>query len=109
MISEVKDLLSLVKDMVNLVKNIKDTLPNGENREELESKLKDAERKARALEAGVAKELGYPLCRCDFPPTIMLETSEQKVFRCPKCNKVEDTQDLCETFAIPKRDYSGFI
>lgn len=109
MISEIKDLLSVAKDIVNLVKNVKDTLPENETREELDGKLKEAERKALAVEAGIARELGYPLCRCSFPPTIMLEKAEAKVFSCPVCNKVEDRRDICIIAPSTKRDYSGFI
>jgi len=56
--------------------------------------LDHAIRTAAVAEAEVAKALGYELCKCQFPPTIMLTvgyhserppTLKGPVFECPKC------------------------
>jgi len=53
-----------------------------------------AERTVAVAEAEVAKALGYELCKCQFPPTIMLTVGHKSdrggsgtgpVFECPKC------------------------
>jgi hypothetical protein len=56
--------------------------------------LDHAVRTAAIAEAEVAKALGYELCKCEFPPTIMLTVGYRNergpsgkgpVFECPKC------------------------
>ena len=60
----------------------------------LDQALDHAERSAVIAEAEVAKALGYQLCKCAFPPTIMLTVGYRSgrpasdtgpVFECPKC------------------------
>src|SRR5260370_2308167 len=56
--------------------------------------LDKAEEAAKVAEAEIAKAFGYELCKCGFPPTVMLTvgyTTEWQsgkggpVFECPKC------------------------
>jgi hypothetical protein len=68
-----------------------------EQKKVVEEALDHAIRTAAVAEAEVAKALGYELCKCQFPPTIMLTvgyksergergaTASGPVFECPKC------------------------
>jgi hypothetical protein len=59
--------------------------------------IDNAERALRLAEAQIAQELQYELCRCQFPPTPMLEVGHldlpgltgdrRPVYRCPACGK----------------------
>jgi hypothetical protein len=61
----------------------------------IDAALDHAEQTAGVAEAEVAKALGYELCKCEFPPTIMLTVGFYSgrdptrkagpVFECPKC------------------------
>jgi hypothetical protein len=54
----------------------------------------DAAARAHALaENQIAESLGYQLCRCTFPPQIMLSTGynsegHTESYRCPRCARV---------------------
>jgi len=40
-------------------------------------------------EAKKAHDMGYPLCLCTYPPTIMRQSQSQGEFACEHCNKIE--------------------
>ncbi len=82
-------------DAIRIAKDAKDLLPK-KKREPLEKKLEEAERAAKLAEAQIAQGLGYELCRCTFPPQIMLSIGEQE--QCPKCKRT--LSDVIS--AIPK-------
>lgn len=54
----------------------------------LEQEIAKAERLLKASEAAAAKAMGYRLCRCTFPPQIMLWKKTEKVHVCPECEDV---------------------
>ena len=61
-------------------------IPDGEDKSNIEAKLIQTEKESAIAEAATAKELGYELCKCTFPPQIMLFIKELNVSRCPKCH-----------------------
>jgi hypothetical protein len=82
------------KAVLEFGKKIKDTLPNSQDRSELEEKLINAEKAQSIAEVELVKVLGYKLCQCTFPPQIMLSIghkeincSMKEVFECKKCGK----------------------
>ncbi len=93
-LQELNGWITAVKGTFSIVKSIKDTLPESEEKEALESKLIQAEKAQGIAEAELAKALGYKLCQCTFPPQIMLSIghkeinySMREVFECSKCGK----------------------
>ena len=56
-----------------LVKDVQQALPSGEKKEVAGRTLEEADKQLRLAEAEIAKALGYSLCRCEFPPTPMLQ------------------------------------
>jgi hypothetical protein len=56
-----------------LVKDVQQALPSGETKEIAGRTLEEADKQLRLAEAEIAKALGYHLCRCEFPPTPMLQ------------------------------------
>jgi hypothetical protein len=80
------DLLKGARDL------IRDALPKGEKSEktkqEIDTKIQETERAFKASQAELAKELGYRLCRCEFPPNVMLWNKDTRINVCPACGDV---------------------
>lgn len=85
MIEEIATVLKIAKSAVELGKEAKSLLPNSEEKEQIELRLEDVEKELRIAEASTAKELGYDLCQCSFPPQIMLFNNEKGATVCPNC------------------------
>lgn len=86
----------MFKEIIDLVKNVKDLLPDGEKKTLIVQRLDEIEKKTKEAEAQIAKNLGYKLCQCTFPPQIMLSIGYQgsssissiEKFQCPRCKKI---------------------
>lgn len=91
-ISAVKITFDALRTAIGLVKDTKELLPK-EKAEAVSAALATAESSSLIAEAEVAKALGYELCKCSFPPTIMLTVGQHNgrgqgtgpVHGCPKC------------------------
>ena len=86
--------LSLFGHAIGLVKQTKDLLPESQDKEAIGKSLEEADKAVKMAEAQIAQALGYHLCKCTFPPQIMLSKgykevnySQQEEFVCPLCNK----------------------
>ncbi len=82
--------LQLVKEGIQFLRQVKDLLPTDAKRQEAEERLNVAERSLQMAEAQVANELGYRLCKCTWPPQIMLSRGSKEydeIFECPLCGK----------------------
>lgn len=87
--------LEMLRATVGLVKDVRDVLPAGEQREAITSAIEQSTKQLQIAEAQIALGLGYELCRCQFPPTIMLLAGHLSgrgspprvgpVYECPKC------------------------
>jgi hypothetical protein len=85
MVAEIASALALGKSALDILKQVKDLLPEGAKKEEATAKLIEAETKLKESQAKTAKELGYKLCQCTFPPSIVLLKAGE--LRCPECNE----------------------
>jgi hypothetical protein len=70
--------LTAAKTALDLVKGLRSELPKGDKSDQIEKNIDDAERALKASEAELAKGLGYRICRCTFPPQIMLWREKEK-------------------------------
>ena len=70
--------LTALKQAINL-------LPDNPTKADATTALERAEQEFELAQAEAAKRLGYHLCRCTFPPQIMLFTGEEGCYKCPKC------------------------
>ena len=68
----VKSGFDAIRAALGLVKDVQGALPAGEKKEAAARALEEADKQIRLGEAQIAKALGYPLCRCAFPPTPMV-------------------------------------
>jgi len=90
--ASVKIGLSLFSEAIGLVKKTQEILPHSQEKEAIERSLNEASKAAKLAEAQIAQALGYHLCKCTFPPQVMLsngykETNYTHVeeFICPMC------------------------
>lgn len=87
--------IDMLRNAVGLVKDVRDALPSGEKRDAITSAIDQSAKQLLIAEAQIASGLGYQLCRCEFPPTIMLTAGHLSgrgnpprtgpVYECPKC------------------------
>ena len=86
------------KTVIEIFKGIKSELPEGPETERTQEQIERAEQALRAAEAQLAKELGYQLCKCTFPPQIMLSAGRhpkhdtQEIFKCERCGNQEPSE-----------------
>lgn len=91
-IEHLAEYLTAAKTVIEIFKGIKSELPQGPETEKTQEQIERAEKALRAAEAQLAKELGYNLCKCTFPPEIMLsekmhERYNIEIFKCRSCGK----------------------
>jgi len=79
------------RSAISLFKEVKELLPDGKQKTEAINKIEEAERALQIAEAKAAKEMGYQLCKCTFPPQIMLFDKAQNIYKCqnPACGYEE--------------------
>jgi hypothetical protein len=73
------------KTALDLMKSAWQAMPKGEKRDALEEKVKKAETALESINVALAKSLGYKLCRCTFPPQIMLWKLSEGTNICSAC------------------------
>jgi hypothetical protein len=85
-----------IRGVVTLVQRLRNSgVPSPEIESNLNAALEEAERSLQLAEANISQALGYPLCRCAFPPTAMLTVgymsrgprTGEAVDECPKCRR----------------------
>lgn len=76
---------------LDLVRTTSALLPKGRDRDAIGKSLDEADRALALASAKMALDLGYPLCRCVFPPRPMLWENARDAFVCqePGCGRTE--------------------
>lgn len=107
-----------LRTAAGLVKDAQGLLPAGEKKDAVARTLEEADRQVRLAEAQIAQALGYPLCRCAFPPTPMLKVGHGRfpsptpktvalkvdadVHECPRCRQNDARQwGFTRKIAVP--------
>ena len=77
------------KSVIELLKSARNLLPKGADKDAIAHKIEEAEQAIGRADAKLAKELGYKLCKCTFPPKPMLWNETRKLFVCqnPDCGR----------------------
>ncbi|MCD6534642.1 MAG: hypothetical protein J7L25_11315 [Deltaproteobacteria bacterium] len=81
--------IGLVSNTIATLKTLKDLMPSGSKKHDVEEKLTEAENNLRLAKAEIAKGFDYKLCQRHFPPGILLVVDEFKL-KCNICGNVED-------------------
>jgi hypothetical protein len=78
----------LGKTSLDMLRSAWNLLPKGETKDEIEHELVEAEKALNESKAKLARDLGYKLCQCTFPPQIMLWQDSINSHVCPNpaCN-----------------------
>ena len=79
----------LVTTAITALKSLKDLIPSGDKKLDIEIKLDEAEENMKIAQAEIAKGFNYQLCHRHFPPGIMIEIAPFKS-KCNICGNVED-------------------
>lgn len=79
----------LVPTAITTLKSLKELIPSGDKKQDIEKKLEEAEENMRIAKAEIAKGFNYQLCHRHFPPGVMLEIGSFKS-KCNTCGNVED-------------------
>ena len=85
-IQAIKEGLTITGNVIDILKSAKKKLPAGKKKKEVEGLLLDAEEKIKEAEARIAHELGFPICKRCWPPSIMVHNDEGE-FICRGCGK----------------------
>jgi hypothetical protein len=96
--TEVGTWLVAAKAGIEALKSAWSLLPRGPDKDALASKIEEAEQAIGMADAKLAKELGYKLCKCTFPPQIMLWNKEKRTNICSLCGNEDPPQP---TFHMP--------
>ena len=87
----IPDVFKGIMAIIALLKQAKDLLPDSSEKRAVEQSLEEAERKSKLVEAQIADALGYQLCKCTFPPQIMLSIGFRQgleYFSCERCGSI---------------------
>lgn len=81
--------VTAARGALDLLKSAWQLLPKGKDKDSLARKIEEAEQAISLANAHAAKELGYKLCQCTFPPKPMLWNEDRKLFVCqnPSCGR----------------------
>jgi len=90
--------LTAGKTALDIFKGIRDELPKGQKADEVRAQIELAEQAFQNSNAEAAKSLGYELCRCTFPPQIMLWKQEKRTNVCSLCGNESPR------YAAPRHD-----
>lgn len=90
-VAAIPSVLGTITGIIALFKEAKDLLPEGNNRTQIKNEIEQAERQIKLAESQIAKVLGYPICRCTFPPQIMLlsgqKSDKYNKYKCANCDR----------------------
>lgn len=107
-----KTVFETLRSAIGLVRDARDLKqPDAMQTRAIEDALQTAEKAARIAEAEIAKALGYELCKCEFPPNIMLTVGYHNergggrkgpVYECPRCGQNTAGPWMYERTASPR-------
>jgi hypothetical protein len=103
----IADYIRLGKDASDLLKGVLSLLPKSAKRDEAEQKIKAAEDALKRADVALAQKLGFQLCRCTYPPQIMLWHEQEKVTKCPRPECGRTIQDFYRS--LPDRGGPEFF
>jgi hypothetical protein len=77
--------------VLELMRSASALLPKGRDRDVIGRRLDEADVAPELSNTRLARDLGYPLCRCAFPPKPMLWDNGRGAFTCrdPGCGRID--------------------
>lgn len=79
------------RTVLELMRSASALLPKRRDRGDVARRLEELDRALELSNAKLAQDLGYPLCRCAFPPKPMVWDNTLGAFACrePGCGRTE--------------------
>jgi hypothetical protein len=77
--------VAIAHDAIKDFKTARDQLPAGKRRDDLTRRIQEAEAKLSRADALLATQLGFFLCKCEFPGIPMLWREPEYAWVCPSC------------------------
>jgi hypothetical protein len=90
--------LTAAKAALDIFKGLRAEIPKGSKADEVQAQIERAELALQNSKVELAKSLGFKLCKCHFPPEIMLWDNWKRTNVCGRCGN-EDPPP--HTFAMP--------
>lgn len=86
--SEWTEYVRAARSVLSLFREIRMQYASDPQQSQLEDRIAIAETALKVTEAELAKKLGYRICRCTFPPQVMLWNQRRRKDVCAKCGRV---------------------
>jgi hypothetical protein len=83
---DISSWVTAAKGAVDLMRSGWQLLPKGNKKDELEATVSKAEEALQISSVTLAKALDYKLCKCTFPPQIMLWNNAKRTNVCSRCS-----------------------
>ena len=83
--AQIVEWIAIAKGGVDALRGALALMPAGAARDELQHRVDQADLSLQKAEVFLAKDLEYKLCRCTFPPQIMLWKNDIKTNVCGNC------------------------
>ena len=92
-------LIKTALESLDYIKNLFGRDKKKFDQEKVQEGFVNIEKSLQLKNAEIAQSIGYPLCRCKFPPEIMVlsgkkESSRFEFSKCPKCGRTDEMDDL---------------
>jgi hypothetical protein len=102
----VNEYLHAGKEALDLFKAAIPLLPKSGKRDEIEQKVNLASEAMKRSDAALAQKLGYNLCQCQFPPTVMLWREKLSAYVCenPECGRTQVIKPFNRKLSYPSRE-----
>jgi hypothetical protein len=91
------------KESLDLLKAAGSLLPKSAKRAEVEQKITAAEDALKRADVALAQKLGFQLCKCTYPPQIMLWHEREKLTKCPNPECGRTIKDFNRPLPEPSR------
>ena len=103
----VSDYLHTGKEVIDLLKASYTLLPKSEKRDEIERKIELVSDAMKRSDAALAQKLGYNLCQCQFPPSLMLWREKQSAYVCQnaECAKTQVVKPFNRNLSRSSAEY----
>ena len=97
--------LTAAKTALDIIKGVRSELPKGPEADKAQQQIEKAETALKTSEAELAKALGFKLCRCKFPPPIMLWSAAEASNICPACGDKNPPPPVTHQMSHHKSDW----
>ena len=94
MLEIIQPSLAAITSALSIIKQGQSLLPDAAETKALQAELETLRAQHERLDSQIAQALGYELCKCTYPPQIMLYKKEQNASVCPDCELAIERTDL---------------